>query len=95
MANLLFYLLAIPLASLFIADYSGVIQKFKYWLFYRKYTEKTSYQEFRIKPLDCPMCLSFWIGAISLIWIYTAPISLILPWGAAGATVVIQKLINQ
>lgn len=96
MDSILLYLLIVPLAALFIAEYSGVIQKLKYWLFYRRYTKETSYHEiYSLKPFSCPMCLSFWLAALTLFITYSSPIDLLFPFAAAGAAVIIQKLTNK
>jgi hypothetical protein len=90
------YLLVIPLAASFIAEWSGVIQSFKFWLFYRKYTKKTPYRDiYSLKPFSCPMCLSFWLASVSLTWTYSDLSSLFYPFASAGAAVVINKIINK
>jgi len=91
--KILLYLLVIPLACNFIAEWSGVVQSFKYWLFYLKYTRKTQYREiWSLKPFSCPMCLSFWIGSLSLVKVYNSTFDFLLPFASAGAAVVINKL---
>ena len=85
------YLLIIPLAANFIADRSGVMEKLKFWLFYRMYSRKTKYQHYRLKPFDCTMCLSFWISAFYLLTTYNSNY-ILLPFAAATIGALIEKL---
>jgi hypothetical protein len=90
--NIIFYFLIIPVAGNYLADWSNLIQTFKYWLFYRIYSKRTKYQDYRLKPLDCPGCLSFWLGVIFLILTYTTVTGLILPFACAGMATVISRI---
>jgi hypothetical protein len=93
MLNLFTVLLFIPLAASFIAERSGVMDKLKYWLFYRIYTKQTPYKHFRLKPFDCAMCLSFWIAAVYE-WTTGTPatwLSILLPFSSAAVGSIISK----
>jgi hypothetical protein len=71
-AELLMVLIVIPLASNTIA---GLMIGIKYWLFYKVYTKKTRYKPFRLKPIDCSLCLSF-----HLTWIYLISMATLNPF---------------
>ena len=61
MTKLIIYaLLIIPLGCTWASEMSGVIANLKYYLFYKVYSKRTAYRHYRIKPLDCAMCLSWW-----------------------------------
>jgi|HubBroStandDraft_3_1064219.scaffolds.fasta_scaffold136515_3 hypothetical protein len=85
------YLLLIPLAANFIADRSGVMVKLKWWLFYKMYSRKTRYKDYRLKPFDCTMCLSFWIAFIQLITYWDIKY-ILLPFATATVGALIEKL---
>lgn len=94
--ELIYYLLILPLAANFISEWSGVIDKLKYWMFYRMYTKQTQYDPPRWKPFDCPMCFSFWIS-IGLL-IYNSDYSIInciLPFASAAMGMIINKIGNR
>jgi hypothetical protein len=55
--NVLLY----ALAANFIAERSGVMESFKFWLFFRVHKRTVRYRPFRLKPFDCTICLSFWL----------------------------------
>lgn len=50
----------------YIVDISGIVDTIKQviwrWLF-----KDREYREFRLKPFDCSLCLSFWSGLIYLL----------------------------
>jgi len=92
MNSLILSLLVIPLAANFIAEWSGVIQKFQYWLFYRIYTRQTEYNPKRLKPFDCPMCLSFWLTVCFVLIPECSVRSILLPFAAAGSSVIINRI---
>ena len=50
----------------FIVDISGIIDTIKNIIWKWVFNGKREYREFRLKPLDCSLCMTFWIG---LIWI--------------------------
>lgn len=90
MTNNLLLLLLIPLASKFIVS---LVENMKVWGYYLVYTKKTPYKEFRLKPLDCPSCLSF-----HLMWIFlltsglSIPLILLHSFAAATLGYLISKL---
>jgi hypothetical protein len=43
MNSLIAALLVIPLAANFIADWSGMVQRFQFWLFYKIHTKHSEY----------------------------------------------------
>src|SRR5580704_8679813 len=92
MNNLILALLVIPLAANFISEWSGVIQKIQYWLFYKIYTAKTEYNPKRIKPFDCPMCFSFWLTVCFVVIPHFSIESILLPFASGAAAVIINKL---
>lgn len=59
-------LLIINVIICFIVDISGVIDSIKYGIWKWVFNGKRDYQEFRLKPVDCSTCMTFWIG---LLWI--------------------------
>lgn len=63
---MLMELLMISIIVCFIIDISGFIENVKYMIWKWVFNGKKEYQEFRLKPFDCSLCMSWWIG---LIWI--------------------------
>ena len=63
--NILYSLIIIPLVANYVCDWSGLIDKIKYKLFYLRYTRITEYQHYSLRPLDCCKCFS-----VHLSWIY-------------------------
>lgn len=83
--NLLFIT---PLAAVFIAEKSGVMDAIKWKWFYKVYSRKTKYRDFRIKPFDCAMCLSFWMAAAQIRdWNF-----ILYPFAAAAIGALISRL---
>lgn len=60
-------LLIINVIICFIVDISGVIDSIKYGIWKWVFNGKRDYQEFRLKPFDCSLCMTFWIGLIYII----------------------------
>lgn len=56
-------LIIITLIIIFIVDISGVIDNIKH-LIWKCLHPKIAYKEFSIKPFDCSLCLTFWIGIV-------------------------------
>jgi hypothetical protein len=54
--NTLFGIIGIACFAVLFSEASGAVDAIKWWLF------RTQASIQRLKPLDCPMCLSFWIG---------------------------------
>ena len=50
----------------FVVDISGFIDTIKNLIWQWVFNGKKEYREFRLKPFDCSLCMSWWIG---LIWI--------------------------
>lgn len=89
------YFVLIPLAALNIAEYSGIMEQIKYKLFYWIYTKNTKYVPFSIRPLDCPLCLSFWIGVLVTIKEYSQLTDLLLPFAASTVTVILDRIVKR
>lgn len=85
------YLIATPLAAVFIAEWSGVMDVIKHKIFYRSFTRKTRYVPFSLKPFDCAMCLSFWLTAIQIAVLREYNLFL-YPFAAATVGAFISKL---
>jgi hypothetical protein len=58
----------IGLIGWWIASGSGIIQDIKHWLMIKRIwyiTDQFGYiKERRLKPLDCEVCMGFWLGLI-------------------------------
>lgn len=59
-------LLLLTVIVCFVVDISGFIDTIKSLIWKWVFNGKREYREFRLKPLDCSLCMSFWIG---IIWI--------------------------
>lgn len=57
---ILFKLIAIATIVIFIIDLSGFVMSVKKGLFKLVFGKK-EFQEYRIKPFDCSLCMTFWI----------------------------------
>lgn len=92
--NLFNALVLVPLACTFVAEKSGIMDKLKYWLFYRVFTKGTQYKQFRIKPFDCAMCLSFWVCLLveCIDKIEFNPTTALLPFAAAAVGSLISNI---
>lgn len=60
-------LLLIQLIVVFIIDISGVIDSIKYAISYLLTGGAIKTSDYRIKPLDCSLCMTFWTGLIYII----------------------------
>lgn len=60
-------LLIISIIVCFVVDISGIIDTIKYTIWKWVFNNKKEYQEFRLKPFDCSLCMTFWIGLIYII----------------------------
>jgi len=58
---LLIKIIIISLASLTVVHYSGIIGELKIWLFK---TFDIPLNKLRLRPLDCHICLSFWLAML-------------------------------
>ena len=59
-------LLLLTVIVCFVVDISGFIDTIKSLIWKWVFNGKREYREFRLKPLDCSLCMTFWIG---IIWI--------------------------
>lgn len=59
-------LIIITLLTVFVIDLSGIVQTFKNWL-HRKYIKVGDPNNIHLKPFDCSLCSSWWLGLIYLI----------------------------
>lgn len=91
---LLTVLILIPLAANYLADFSGLMDQLKIFLFYRIYSRKTVYKYYRIKPFDCCGCSAFHLS-----WIYILSYdhfgiiqTLILSFAAGAVSTIINKV---
>lgn len=72
---ILINLLLISLIVVFIVDISGVVDNLKSGIKWLLTKGKMSGSEYRLKPLDCSLCMIFWICLIYLLIIgkFTLP----------------------
>lgn len=54
-------MVAISVVTVFFIDAVGLVEKFKRWLYYLKYSKGSPYKPYSLKPIDCSMCMSFWL----------------------------------
>lgn len=57
-------LLEIAIIITIIIDISGVIDSIKEFI-----GKKLNITNVRLKPLDCPFCINFWVSLVYLIWV--------------------------
>lgn len=57
-------LFLITIIICFIIDISGIIDTIKNIIWKWVFNGNREYREFRLKPLDCSLCMTFWIGLI-------------------------------
>ena len=69
-------LICIQLLVVFIVDISGAIDSLKSGLKWILTKGKMSSSDYRLKPIDCSLCMTFWSGLIYL-WCVG---SFTLPW---------------
>lgn len=60
-------LIMLTLIIVFIIDISGVIDNIKRLIWKWVFGKNKPYQEYSLKPIDCSLCMTFWIGLIFLI----------------------------
>lgn len=51
----------------FIIDISGVMDSIKYAIWRWAFNGKREYKDFNLKPFDCSLCMTFWVGLIYII----------------------------
>jgi hypothetical protein len=88
---LLIKLLIISLASLTVVHYSGIVGQIKMWLHIRY---QTPLHQIKLKPIDCHICLSFWLSAVYFLVeiaethpIHTADVLRVVVYGLATSTI--------
>lgn len=61
-------LFLISLMLVFIIDLSGVMEYIKkmVWRWVFKNRPNQTYQDFELKPFECSLCMTFWVGLIYL-----------------------------
>lgn len=60
-------ILVISAIVVFIVDISGVIDSIKRFIWRWVFGNKREYDYFNLKPFDCSLCMTFWVGIIWLI----------------------------
>lgn len=60
-------LMIIAFIVVFIVDISGAIDSFKSGIKWILTKGKMSNSDYRLKPLDCSLCTTFWVGLIYLL----------------------------
>jgi hypothetical protein len=61
--KLIITICSIACTGLWIAEVSGIVKFIKYRLKYHtKWYNNKHWSEIKLKPLDCPKCLTTWIG---------------------------------
>lgn len=73
MLNLLF----IQMIIVFIVDISGFVDSVKVGISRLITKGKISKSDFRIKPFDCSLCTTFWVGLIYLLCVHQFSIPMI------------------
>lgn len=61
-------LFCLTIITVFIIDISGFIEHIKYWISKCFTKNKFTTTDWELKPFDCSLCMSWWIG---LIWIFS------------------------
>ena len=54
--------LLLTFSIVFIIDFSGIVDSFKRFIW--KLFNKIPYQYYRLKPIDCSLCMTFWLIGI-------------------------------
>lgn len=55
-------LLLTTVATVLVLDLTDFMDSIKHFIWRWVWKNKREYQEFRLKPFDCSLCLSWWIG---------------------------------
>lgn len=58
-------LILITLLTVFVIDLSGIVDSVKYFL-WKTWIKKGDYHSLHLKPFDCSLCSSWWLGLIYL-----------------------------
>lgn len=93
MINDILLIILIAIASNYLADWSFLVQSLKRFLFYLKYDKSVRYRTFRMKPLDCPGCLTFWVVLITMIVTgHSILLSVLLGLAGAGIATLVNRI---
>lgn len=60
-------LLMISIIVCFVIDVSGIVDSIKELIWKWAFNNKRQYNEFRLKPFDCSLCMCFWVGLLWLV----------------------------
>ena len=62
-------LLLLTVMMVIIIDLTDFVDTIKQAIWKWVFKDKRQYKEFRLKPFDCSLCMSFWVGLLYLlIW---------------------------
>ncbi len=67
MINDLILITVLAVAITYFVEWSGLVNKFKRWLFYLRNYKTVKFRFYRIKPIDCSGCFTFWVTLITMI----------------------------
>lgn len=74
--------LAIAVIVCFVVDVSGFMNSLKWGLFKLMFGWNSEYKEFRLKPFDCSLCMTFWTcfiyGLLRSGWVLSVPFIAVL-----------------
>lgn len=70
-------ILLIAVIATIIIDLSGFIETVKYKLWNWAFDGNKPYKDYSLKPIDCPLCTTFWVSIIYLIFQHHFTIPLI------------------
>ena len=60
-------LLLITIATVIVIDLTDFVDSVKHGIWKWVWKEKREYRDFSLKPFDCSLCASWWIGLLYLI----------------------------
>lgn len=60
-------LLLIATIVCYVVDISGVINSTKIFIWWLVFKTEKPFNNFNLKPLDCSLCMTFWVGLIYII----------------------------
>lgn len=88
MLNTILTILGIACLAVVFSELSGIVYRIKYILW-----GMNSYKK-RLKPLDCPMCMAFWIALPYAWYYYHWHFAILFPFICAIAASFISKWIK-
>lgn len=59
----------ITIIIVFIIDLSGIVNTIKEWLSLLLTKFKIRKTNYSLKPIDCSLCMTFWVNLIYIIWV--------------------------